>query len=453
MQGRIRIPLRSAISATLWVLIAILAFSCSDSEEPLWWEESSRGGLGAVLDTVDTGDLFIADSSYHHIATTGLSSYLMVGQVDRGEPTGNVMARTYLRWDVSELYDAVFTGTVVQAHVKLIYRGLDQADTAASANFKLEMLALTDDSDTLWTEDNLGIDVVPTIGELLGVVNDFDLEAAPDTSDMVFVQKFMHVDLAHLVREWVLDETPNNGVVLQTASTSVPRGFMRFVSSEGIPELTAETAVKVQLTVVVDPGGDAEQETTTFEAADDAYLITAENDDTQALHWPLPFDDETSLLLSSGYIKRIVLTPDLKGYVAENPTLFPPGTAIHQAALILTVADDEEWFLDDQDELTIQVYEADSVWHEGEPFPEWSPDGLSSKTFTGEDTEIVLDVHAMAQEVLEGENRALIVRCETETGAFKSILFHGRTAAAELRPRLRLIISHPGDGRLDPWSE
>lgn len=459
MQGRLRTArrpslsrLRPAATGALWVLIAILSFSCSDSKEPLWWEESSRGGLGAALDTLETSDVFIADSSYHHLATTGPSSYLMVGQVDRGEPTGDVMARTYLRWDVSELSEVLVAGTVVRAYLTLIYRGLDQGDTTGSTNFKLEMRAL-ESGDSLWTEDNLGIDVIPTIGAMIGVAQEFDLEAAPDTSDMVFLEKFMHVDLAHLVGDWVRGDIPNHGVVLQMNSNSAPRGFLRFVSSEGVPELSAESAAKVALTVEVNPGGGAEPEFTTFEAAEDAYLIMAENDETETRFMSLPFDDETTLLLSSGYIKRLVLTPDLTGYIAANPDRFPPGTAIHQAMLVLTVADDDEWFLPDQDELTIQVYEAEPIWNEGESLPDWEPEGLSSKTFTGEEAEIALDIRTMAQQVVEGENRSLIVRCETETGAFKSMLFYGRSAASELRPRLRLIISHPGDGRMDPWSE
>ena len=455
MQGRRRVGSRSpgvsfrlAGAAALWLVIAILAISCTESEAPLWWEEGSRGGLGAELDTIETSDIFVADSSYHYLASTGTSSYLMVGKIDRSEPTGDVIARTYLRWDLSELPE----GDLVRAYLTLIYRGLDQADTTASTSFKLEMREL-EAGDSLWTEDNLGIDVNPVIGDMIGVVEEFDLSAAPDTSDFVFLETFMHVDLVHLVKLWHLDSDNNQGVVLQMNGSSTPRGFLRFISSEGVPELTDESASKVALSVEVDPGGDEANVTTTFEAVEDAYLITTEGDEETELFRYNPFDEETTLLLSSGYIKRIVLSPDLESYFAANPELFPAGTAIHQASLLLTVAEDEEWFLPPEDELTIQVYESDSVWIEGNPLPDWEPLGISSKSFTGEDEEIVLDILPMAQDVIEGTNRSLIVRLTTETGVFNSMLFHGRLASEELRPRVRLVISRPGDGRMDPWSE
>jgi len=455
MQGRIRVSTRegagqnrSVLFLAFAALIAFLSFSCSNSEEPLIWGDSSRDGLGVVLDTIEVSDIFVADTSYLHPVVTGNSVYFLAGQVDRPEPTGNVIAKSYLRWDVSELP----AGDVVTAHLSILLRGLDQADTATSSDFKFEMREVAF-RDSIWNESNLGVTYFPEEGRLLDT-EIFDVSAVSDTSDLVFPESFIDVDLGELVEAWAADASTNLGVVIQPDPNSEPRGLLRFISREGLPILASgdDTSSRVALTVVVDPGGGDDDTTMVFETVADGYIISAENDDP--IQAAFTTTDDTDLLLSSGYVRRIALNPDIRGLIDGDSIRFPLGTTVHQADLKLFLVEGEEnWVLADEEELSIGIYYADSLWSEGEALPSWSPIGVNTATITNETDPVELSISSVVQSIFEGSNRSFQIRCATETGYFKSVLFHGRLGPLDKRPRLRIVISQPGGGRMEPWPE
>ncbi len=458
MQGRRRVSTRlgegqkrSVLLFSIAALIAFLSFSCSNSEEPLLWEDTSRGGLQPKLESIDLPGIFDADASYLQPVVTGYSSYFMVGQVERPEPTGNLFARSYLRWNVSDLP----AGTITTAHISIIFRGISRPDTSTSSEFTLEMREITF-RDSIWDEDNLGITYFPEAGQLLDIET-FDVTAASDTSDIVFPESFMDTDFAELVEKW-RDASQNLGVMIEAAPGSGPFGLLRFISHEGVPLLatSTDTSAKVALTVVVDPDDGGEEITTSFETVAEGYIITAVNDTFGETGGSLPEYDEDNLLLSSGYVRRLALNPDLRGLIDDDTDdTYPQGLTVHKATLKLFPVEDEAlWCLDDDEDLALGIYYADSLWFgEDGSLPDWDPVNIALTTITNETDPVELDIATAVQSIFEGENKTILIRCVTETGYFKSVLFHGSDGPEEKRPRLEMVISRPGEGRMDPWPE
>ncbi|MCK4303833.1 MAG: DNRLRE domain-containing protein [Candidatus Eisenbacteria sp.] len=436
--------IRSLVKIGLWLLMAAWVSSCSETQRPLEWEEAVRGGLDASPITVDADTLVVASASYHEPVWTGISSYFLVGHLEQSNlALGAITAQAYLKWDVSDLPE----GEILSAHLEFVLRDYERTPSEGPDLFNLELFAVTDS----WCEDSLGIAAPASYGTQVGRSGSIDVTNMPgfpdfpeSTDAVLSANDFILAELPALVDQWRGDESANNGLVIVPARTDPGEGFLRFVSSEGDPrDQTTEISTPALVVEIAAADGDT---IITLEATEDGYAVFAEDEDLGA---SLCLGDDEDLILSAGYARRIILALDL-----SDPQVFPPGIAVHQAVLQLTVEPDADWILDPDKELTVRVHESDAVWSEGD-LPETieiDVESISSAVLTGDSTTVELDILDPVQKMLEGSDVSLVLRCALEPDFFRTLLVKGR-CAADGRPRVRIVYTCPGTGRLGPWPE
>lgn len=430
------------LTAGFYLMVAVWVCSCSETQQPLEWDQSSRGGLGEAPDTVLTDTVVVANAGYSVAVVTGFSSYFMVGRIVRSGPAGDqITAQAYLRWDVSELPE----GQVQSAKLDLVLRNVEEADSPEPGLFQLRMYEV---ADTTWEEEDLG--PLPPIAyntDRVWYSSPIDVSGVSDTSDVALNDVF---DMTDLVEEWHSDHSSNHGVVIVPLATE-SKGFLRFISREGVPEgYPTELGTPALAVEIRTADGDS---TTTLEPESDGYVMFGQTAVLARAGGFVAGETDTAMLLSSGYVQRLVMRLDLAVLAASDPQRFPPGIAVHQATLHLTPILNEDWSLDPEQDVTIRVYETDTEWSE-DAMPEQieaSGEVVSTVIVTGSDTTVVLDIREAVQMALGAEDAQLnlMIRCGSEADLFRSLLSKTRRAVVG-RPRMRMVFTRPGPGRFTP---
>ena len=438
-----------------WCLLGLAAIlgmglsSCSETDTLLNWDQADRGGLGVPPDTVVSSSLVVANAEYLEPLTTGSSTYLLVGHLERDglvEDATHVGADAYIKWDTSTLPD----GEVVSAYLNFILHDLDEAGADVPEVFDLQLFRVTE----AWEEDSLGLYLAPPALEEVGYVfgGEVDVTSINDTTDLAIDQLFQSpadARLDSLVTDWIDDPSSNHGLAIRMPVEPDQQGFLRFLSREGFPvgeAFTDTTGIWPQLFVEVE-GGEGDVESDSLAAVAAGYIIYGGTSDGKALTGSRHDD---GLLLSSAYVQPLIFKVNLDSLLASDPERFPPGLAVHQATLTLTTVTGHEWSLPEEDEFTVSVFQTDYEWSEENPPPPGELTGpqVSVKTVSGTDTEVVFDIRDMVQLQTEGESLSVVIFPQTGSGLFRTILFEDRLSQTG-PPEFQMIFTRPSDGRID----
>jgi len=405
--------------------------SCSEELNPLDWDDANRGGLGDSPDTLVADTLCVAETVYPEVRATGTSSYFSIGSVTREEEA--ITAQTYLRWDLTDLPEGDITEAAIDVHL----RDIEAADSTSLDPYRFEMRAVT----ASWEEGDLGLGEEPAPADtLLMRGRALTLAGYSGDTDSLLTSVFGGDTLLAHVQAWQADSSSNLGVVLLPGSS--PDSLLRFISSEGTPEgYTTEISTPALVLEMTTTSGDT---SITLEPIADGWIISAQGEDgviTVA---------DSLLLMSSGFVQRILLRLDVDDLLASDPARFPEGIMVHAATLSLRLDPDQVWSLAPENERTIQAMTTTSEWSEGE-IPEEieaDTDWISYATIAGDDTAAVLDIRHVVQQLVEGEDLSLLIRSTSEVDVFRTIVFRGRQALVG-RPQIRMVFSRPSPGRLE----
>jgi len=440
--GRLACRWLLGIAAPGTCALAVLGLmSCSETKEPLDWSAATRPGLGDTPEVFASDTLVLANAGYPPTVLTGAGLHLFAGHVVRADPfAGALTARAYLKWDVSGLP----AGEVTGARIDLILRDVSNPDPAEPDSFVFQVYEVLE----AWTEDSLGVEPFPAIGGALadghGVLR---VSAVSDTSDVALTDVFRGAGLRAMVTTWRDNAEANYGLVIQPAPEETQQGFLRFISSEGVPTGTAvNLSTPVLLVTVATASGDT---TLSLEAAADGFVVAAHQPaSNEAIVVP-----DSLLLLSMGRVQGLLFDFDLPALLASDPLQFPAGLAVHQATLHLTPVPDTDWSLAADQEMTILPYQTPTSWTEADvPTAVTLDVALPSSTISGEDEEVVLDVRDAVQAMIEGADVSLALVCSSATSQFRSLLCKSRRAALG-RPELRIVFTRPSGGRLSAGGE
>lgn len=410
-------------AALVPVLAILLVPSCSEIEEPLEWRDSARGGLGQAPVTISADSLVDAHLSYPAYVSTGSSSYFLAGVLDRGDT--RLESSAYLRWDLEDLPD----GTILRAYVQLILRNVEQADSSAVGPFRLWMYDLAE----AWDEDSL--ETPPARGGFIAGNGEITTGGVSDTSDVLLPTLFDDSGLIGLVGDWRRGHKENYGVVLRPDDQS-EQGFLRLISSEGAPQGTVSDIATPALVIEIDLG--TKDTLITKEAIADAYVIDVAGEIVLG---------ESELLISSGYVRRGLLGLDLQNLIRQEPDSFPLGSVVHRATLTIRVVPESDWQLPADETLTMWVYETEDAWSENQAPDSIAASYVSQTIVTASDSVAVLDVRGPVQGIFEGRDPGLFLRCASEVGIFRSVLFSVGEPSGR-PPVLDVSIARPSPGRL-----
>jgi hypothetical protein len=437
---------RPILTAALAVTAILWMSSCSETQNPLEWDEAARGGLGVEPVTVAAETLVVANASYHAPIRTGASSYFMVGEIEQfSQETGAITAMAYLKWDLSELPE----GQIGSAELEFILRGYEQTPAPEPDPFVLQIFAVAD----AWEEDSLGIAAIPSYDLLVGESGVLDIANLPgfplfpDSTDASLTgDDFSLPELTGLVEQWRSDEALNHGLLIRPSRDAQSgEGFLRFISREGTPrDVSAEISTPALVVAFTDP-----DTTITLEAVADGYVVVSGDELRAAAPSHAVAENGADLLLGSGYVQRVLM-----GFDFTDPAVFPPGVAIHKATLHLNMSPGADWIGDAEKSLTVYAYATQSEWTEDEVPDEIAlmGDWYSWAVAAGDETTLDLDIREPVQLMIEGAALSIVLRAGSEADLFRSLTIPGR-GASDGRPRVSVVYTAPGSGRLGPWPQ
>jgi len=414
------------------LLVCALAAACSETHQPLDWREAVRGGTEG-LDTLATAALVVETGSAGARATTGLSTYLLAGRLDRlGSP---IEVRAFLQWDVSGLPE----GTVEDAHLEMHLRDVQPSGLPQATEYPLELRRVT----SAWSEDSLALGTPPEVEGAALATAEVDTANVGVTDGVALKRLFDEPDderFVDLVRAWESGSTPNHGVAVVPAP-GAPPGIPRFWSAEGLPSsVTAPFNSPLLVVSLTDGSADT---TVSIEPTEDAFVAGLADGGGLAL-------PDSLLLVSAGYVQRTALRFDPAPLLAQAQVDSLSGLLVVKGVLHLALVAGMDGSLPEGETLPLLAYAADSLdWGALDSIPAASlVERVALVTLTGGEASVEIPIASFLQRMVEGGPRNLVLLANTEILEAGSALFKGSAAQAGA-PRVEVIFARTS-GRLDP---